>query len=181
VAEWAAPTRPRPAPGDVGLHFPAPHSDQADPSRFHVRGVGLAGRDRATGQTEADHDLGGERVRVRVGPRPLLKAATPGAETTTTATTTTTIAPTTVTVNTRYQSVFDIREKTEEAGVIQCTAWAIRGPGDYDVESADGTDAVVFQIHENASQAQEAADLRAALVGGLAGVRTVPCLVPIGA
>jgi len=98
-----------------------------------------------------------------------LKAATPGAETTTTATTTT-IAPTTVAVNTRYQSVFDIREKTEEAGVIQCTAWAIRGPGDYDVESADGTDAVVFQIHENASQAQEAADLRAALVGGLAGV-----------
>jgi hypothetical protein len=57
-----------------------------------------------------------------------------------------------------------MRERVEASG-FECTAWTIRGTNDYAVESADCTDAVVFAIHESASQAQEQIELRASLVG----------------
>jgi len=102
-----------------------------------------------------------------------------GSATSTTATSTTVAATTTstVAVNTRYESVFDIRERIEASG-FTCTSWEIRGPNDYTVESADCTDAVVIAIHENASQAQAQIDLRAQLLGGIGGSRSVTLLGP---
>ena len=97
----------------------------------------------------------------------LIVDACGGSAATTTEAPTTTIPTTTtstVSVNTRYESVFDMRELVEASG-FECTTWTIRGTSDYAVESADCTDQIVFAIHENASQAQEQIEVRKALMG----------------
>lgn len=69
-------------------------------------------------------------------------------------------------VNTRYESVFDMREIVEDAG-ITCDTWEVIGDVINAVERAECTRTVVFSIHESASQARAAVDDVAAVSTGL--------------
>ena len=62
--------------------------------------------------------------------------------------------------NVRYDSVYDLRERVEEAGVA-CEDWAIISNPDGAIERATCTSAIVVSIHENASQVQQSVDFTA--------------------
>jgi len=71
---------------------------------------------------------------------------------------TTTVAETsTAAVNTRYASVFDLRDLVESAG-YPCNGWAIIAEPVSATERAICTDEVVLAIHANASEAQLSVD-----------------------
>lgn len=85
------------------------------------------------------------------------------APTSTTGAPATTLPPTTTTstlgVNVRYESVFDMRERLE-AGGFECTDWNVRGSNDYSTESADCTPQVVMAIYPDASAIVDQRELR---------------------
>lgn len=90
-----------------------------------------------------------------------LTTAAPSSTTTTTTTTTTTSTTTTTTttipgVNTRYSSVFDLRERIESIGYM-CTSWEVISSPTNALERAQCAD-VVLSIHTNASEAQMSVD-----------------------
>src|SRR5690606_16292245 len=55
--------------------------------------------------------------------------------------------------NVRYESIYDLREKVEEAGTT-CTDWSIVAEPTNAVERASCTSAVVLSIHRDAAQVQ---------------------------
>jgi hypothetical protein len=62
-----------------------------------------------------------------------------------------------VSVNTRYDSVYDLREKVESVG-YGCTEWSIVADPAEAEERASCTDVVVLSIHTNAAQVQRSVD-----------------------
>jgi hypothetical protein len=64
--------------------------------------------------------------------------------------------------NVRYDSVYDLRDRAEEAGVT-CEDWVIIGNPDGAIERATCTSAVVLSIHENAAEVQRSVDFTADL------------------
>ena len=59
--------------------------------------------------------------------------------------------------NVRYDSVYDLREQVEEAG-LACNAWAIIANPDGATERATCSPQVVLSIYENASEVQRSVD-----------------------
>jgi len=112
-----------------------------------------------------------------------LTTAAPSSTTTTTATTSTTTTTTTATtttttipaVNTRYSSVFDLRERVESIGYM-CTSWDVLSSPTNALERAQCAD-VVLSIHTNASEAQMSVDNVAELMTSI-GVMSVHLIGP---
>lgn len=97
-------------------------------------------------------------------------AATPTTETpattTTTTTTTTTAEPAATPAPQRFESVYEMRHVFEQGG-YECAKWAIRSGGAYADEAANCTDAMIFTIYGNASEAQAHAELRAEITASV--------------
>ena len=65
--------------------------------------------------------------------------------------------------NTRYESVFDIKEAVENGG-FECPAWEVRGTNEYAIESADCTTSNVFAIFDSASSIVDQREVRLTLL-----------------
>jgi len=89
---------------------------------------------------------------------------------------TTTVAPTTTAaVNTRYTSVFDMRDLVESMGYM-CSGWELIAEPLYATERATCTDEVGLAIHANASEAQLSVDT----IVGLHAALGLPTVVLVG-
>lgn len=71
-----------------------------------------------------------------------------------------------VAINTRYESVYDIRVAVEESG-FQCSDWEVVSEPIGAVERATCTSAVVFSIYADASQARSSIDIARDLIVSL--------------